>query len=113
MPSKGSSQGQTFSCADGGVIKNMGEKTVTMYPENTELSFGAKFQITDVTKALLSVAKIADQEKEITFTKTGGWIWDSKSDEYVWFPREGNTYMLHWWTKEDEPASRPFGRQEV
>ena len=33
VDTEASRQGQTFHTADGGVIKNMGEKTVTMYSE--------------------------------------------------------------------------------
>ena len=43
-----SRQGQTYHTADGGVIKNKGEKTVTMYSEDGD-QFRARYQITDVT----------------------------------------------------------------
>ena len=48
METEASRQGQTYHTADGGVIKNKGEKTVTMYPEQSR----ARYQITDVTRPL-------------------------------------------------------------
>ena len=48
MESEASRQGQTYRTADGGVIKNKGEKTVTMYSETGD-QYRARFQISNVT----------------------------------------------------------------
>ena len=52
-----SRQGQTHHAADGGVIKNKGEKTVTMYSEDGD-QFRARYQITDVTRPLNSKSRV-------------------------------------------------------
>ena len=55
-----SRQGQTYHTADGGVIKNRGEKTVTMYSEDGD-QFPARYQIADVTRPLNSISCVCDQ----------------------------------------------------
>ena len=118
-PSEGSRRNQTFSCADGGVIPNRGEKVFVMHPEHAEHPFTARFQITDVTKALFSVAKIVDQNNEVVFNRQGGYIRSLANGERTWFEREGNTYVMHWWAQEasqqqQQPQQRqaPFPRQD-
>ena len=51
IETEASRQGQTYHTADGGVIKNEGEKTVTMYSETGD-QYRAHFQTTDVTRPL-------------------------------------------------------------
>ena len=60
METEASRQGQTYHTADGGVIKNKGEKTVTMYSEDGD-QFRARYQITDVTRPLNSTSRVCDQ----------------------------------------------------
>ena len=60
-------QGQTYHTADGGVTKNKGEKTVTMYSERGE-QFRAQYQITDVTRPLNSISRVCDQRKNVMFS---------------------------------------------
>ena len=107
--SEGSRRGQTFSTADGGIIKNQGEKTAVLHPEHSQQAFRAKYQITDVTKPLNSVGKVCDQRNQVLFTSTGGYVIDEETGESTWFPREGNIYVMHSWVKEDEST---FTRQE-
>ena len=49
METETSRQGQTYHTADCGVIKNKGEKTVTMSSEDGD-QYRARYQITDVTR---------------------------------------------------------------
>ena len=51
-----SRQGQTYHTADGGVIKNKGEMTVTMYR--------ARYQITDVTRPLNSISRVCCSHRQ-------------------------------------------------
>ena len=94
METETSRQGQTYHTADGGVIKNKGEKTVTMYSEDGD-QFRAGYQITDVTRPLNSISRVCDQGNNVLFTKTGG--------RYTWFPREQGVYVLHSWVDESFP----------
>ena len=63
VKTEASRQGQAYHTADRGVIKNKGEKTVTMYSENGD-QFRARSQITDVTRPLNSVSLVCDQGNE-------------------------------------------------
>ena len=84
-------QGQTYHTADGGVIKNKGEKTVTMYSETGD-RYRARYQITDVSRPLNSVSRVCDQGNNVLFTQTGGWI---INHETGWFSTLlGNTECM-------------------
>ena len=50
VETEASRQGQTYHTADGGVIKNKGEKTVTMYSETGD-QYLARYQITYVARS--------------------------------------------------------------
>ena len=91
-----SRQGQTYRTADGRVIKNNSEKTVTMYSENGD-QYRARHQITDVTRPLNSVSRACDQGNNVLFTQTRGWIINHETDRKTWFPREDGVYVLHSW----------------
>ena len=109
-PSSGSRKGQTFCAADGGVLPNVGEKSLVIHPEHARQSFKATYQITEVTKPLMSVAKMTDNGLEVTFTKTGGYITNAATGETeVWFPREGNLYFMHQWIQEDSDDAQEHG----
>ena len=102
METESSRQGQTYHTADGGVIKNRGEKIVTMYSERCD-QFRARYQITDVTRPLNSVSRIRDQGNNVLFTQTGGWIIKHETGRYTWFPREHGVYVLRSWINESFP----------
>ena len=59
VETEASRQGQTYHAADGGVVKNQGEKTVTMYQETGD-QYRARYQVTDVTRPLNSVSRVCD-----------------------------------------------------
>ena len=99
METEASRQGQTYHTADGGVIKNKGEKIVTMYSERGD-QFRARYQITDVTRPLNSISRVCDQGNHVLFTQTGGWIINHETGRYTWFPREHGVYVLHSWINE-------------
>ena len=70
VETEASRQGQTYHTADGGVIKNEGAKTVTMYSQTGD-QYRARYQITDVTRPLNSVSRLCDQGNNVLFTQTG------------------------------------------
>ena len=72
VETEASHQGQTYQTADGGVVKNKDEKTVTMY--------------SDVTRPLNPVSRVCDQRNHVLFTQTGGWIINHQAGRYTWFP---------------------------
>ena len=101
-------QGQMYHTADGGVIKNKGEKTVTMYSEDGD-QFRARYQITAVTPPLNSISRVCDQGNNVLFTKTGGWIINHETGRYTCFPREHGVYVLHSWVNESFPRQECWG----
>ena len=117
METDSSRQGQTYHTADRGVIKNKGEKTVTMYPEIGD-QYRARYQITDVTRPLNSVSRVCDQGNNVLFTQTGGWIINHETGWYTWFALEHGVYVLHSWINESPTDKRvrwpdePFPGQE-
>ena len=117
VETEASRQGQTYHTADGGVIKNKGEKTVTMFSETGD-QCRARYQITDVTRPLNSVSRVCDQGNNVLFKQTGGWIINHETGRQTWFPREHGEYVLHSWIIESLTEKRvrwpdePFLRQE-
>ena len=81
-----SRQGQTYHTADGDVIKNTGEKTVTMHPETGD-QYRAGYQITVATRPLNSVSRVCDQGNSELFTQTGRCIINHETGRKTWFPR--------------------------
>ena len=75
VETEASRPGQIYHTAGGGVIKNKGEKTVTMYSETGD-QYRARYQITDVIRPLNSVSRVCDQGNNVLFTQTGGWVVD-------------------------------------
>ena len=66
------------------VIKNKGEKTVTMCSEDGD-QIRARYQITDVTRPLNSISRVCDQGNNVLFAKTGGSIINHETGRYTWF----------------------------
>ena len=97
-------------------MPNMGEKALVVTPEFSNKDYQMVYQITDVTKPLLSVAKMTDNNLDILFTKDGGYVINAQSGESeAWFPRQGNLYLMNQWLQEDSTdaqADQSFGRQE-
>ena len=96
VETEASRQGQTYQTADGGVIKNKGEKT--MYSETGD-QYRARYQITDVTQPLNSVSRVCDQGNNVLFKKTGGWIIDHETGRKTRFPREHEVDLLEFPTE--------------
>ena len=108
-PSAGSSMGQTYCVANGEDIPNRGQKVLDVINE-----CGAKgkitYQITDVSKPLMSVGQTCDQNCAVLFTKTGGMIFHLDTQMVTPFERKGGQYeVIHWIQKGAEQAAS-FGR---
>ena len=99
METEASRQGQTYHTADGGVIKNKGERKVTMYSKTGD-QYRARYQITDVTRPpQLSQSCHVIKEDNVLFTQTGGWIINHETGRYTCgFSREHGVYVLHSWS---------------
>ena len=85
--------GTMYTAANGDMIPNRGCKRVKVRTQEGQLRT-LNMQVTDVNRALLSVAKICDTEHTVTFTSEGGTIRNTKSGEETKFRRENNVYRL-------------------
>ena len=112
METEASRQGQTYHTADGGVIKNKGDKTVMMYSETGD-QYRARHQITDVTRPLNSFSRVCDQGNNVLFTQTGGWIINHETGRYTWFPQEHRVYVVHSWIKDSQPKNVCNGQMSL
>ena len=86
----------------------MGEKTFgACTDDGTILRLNA--QVTEVNKALLSVAKIVSVGNRVVFEKDGSYIEDTKSGEWIPLEEKNGNYILRLWVHKNQ--SRPFERQ--
>ena len=85
--------GTMYTAANGDMMPNRGCKRVKVRTQEGQLRT-MNMQVTDVNRALLSVAKICDTGHTVTFTSEGGTIRNTKSGEETKFRRENNVYRL-------------------
>ena len=85
--------GVMYTAANGDMMPNRGCKKVKVTTKEGQLRI-MNMQITDVNRALMSVAKICDTGHTVTFTTDGGVIWNLKSGEETKFRRENNVYRM-------------------
>ena len=90
--SAGSKRGQTYSSANGSVMKNEGEKEIA-FSTNDGATGKTVWQIADVTKPLRSVALICDQGHSVHFFAGGGYIENGNTKQRMRFKRQGNQYI--------------------
>ena len=64
------------------------------------------FQVAEIHKPLLSVARVADMGYECVLKKSGGYLRDEYTNELVPVRRKGSLYIMKAWVKAD-PFVRP------
>ena len=82
-----------YTAANGETMPNRGCKRVKVTTKEGQLRT-MNMQITDVNRALMSVAKICDAGHTVTFTTDGGVIRNNTSGEETKFRRENNVYRM-------------------
>ena len=82
-----------YTAANGGTMPNKGCKRVKVTTNEGQLRT-MNMQITDVNRALMSVAKICDAGHTVTFSTDGGVIRNNKTGEETKFRRENNVYRM-------------------
>ena len=98
--------GVEYEIANGGYLENLGErrcvlKTSMDQPDSAAMMMS--FQVVDVSKALLSVAKVCEQGHAVIFEKTRGAILvGGDPTKRIEFRKVGNTYELDVWVKPGE-----------
>ena len=90
---KSSEAGVVYTAANGDTMPNRGCKRVKITTGEGQLRT-MNMQVTDVNRALMSVAKICDAGHTVTFTNDGGIIRNNQSGEETKFRRENNVYRM-------------------
>ena len=85
--------GVMYTAAGGDMMPNRGCKRVKVTTKEGQLRT-MNMQITDVNRALMSVAKICDAGHTVTFNSDGGVIRNKKTGEETKFRRENNVYRM-------------------
>ena len=99
VPSLQSLAGIEYEVANSETIPNLGERRCQMaIPGSTQLR-SITFQVADVHKPLLSVAKCADLGYECRLGKNGGVLIELDTGEQIPLVREGNLYSMKVWIK--------------
>jgi hypothetical protein len=107
LESEGSRNDQHYLVADGGRIPNYGEQKVKVVTEEGHLC-GLTFQLTDVTRPILSVGKMTDNGHDVTFNKRGGTITNGATGQVTKFNKMKGNYIMTVWLK---PAPPEKGEQ--
>ena len=85
--------GVVYTAANGETMPNRGCKRVKVTTQEGQLRT-MNMQVTDVNRALMSVAKICDAGHTVTFSTDGGVIRNNASGEETRFRRENNVYRM-------------------
>ena len=85
--------GVVYVAANGNTMTNRGKKVLHVCTREGQFK-RMNMQVTDVNKALMSVAKICDAGHTVVFRRDGGLIRNDTSGEETMFRRENNVYRL-------------------
>ena len=85
--------GVVYVAANGNTMENRGKKVLHVCTQEGQPK-RMNMQVTDVSKALMSVAKICDAGHTVVFRRDGGLIRNNTSGEETRFRRENNVYRL-------------------
>lgn len=101
--------GEEYFTACGKGVPCRGEQLVSFATREGH-SCGLTFQVTDVTKPLLSVAQLAATGNVVTFDATGGQITNKVSGKSIRFRRRNGVYMLQVWVTPPSGFARQGNR---
>jgi hypothetical protein len=104
MPSESSRRNQHFIGAGGDRIKNHGEAEINLLSSESKLH--SKFQVADVTRMLLSVSQVCDNDCTVQFDKQKGWVTDKQGKVIATFPRVGGLYVAEMALKDPNAHKR-------
>ena len=113
MATEDSKRGAEFQTAGGGKLANQGSRVIPAFTGEWQ-PVDMTYAVADVVKPLNAVSQICDRGNEVTFTATGGYIWNRETNNVVEFPRERGVYVLETWVQMPLDAARASGftRQE-
>ena len=85
--------GLTYRSASGEPIRNLGQQTVE-FRDGQQRKCGMHFQLAEVDRPLISVARLVDAGNRTVFGPTGGFIAHAATGRKVQLVRGGNVYTL-------------------
>ncbi len=91
--SPGSRTGDYYTTADGGVVVNEGEKTLTLATCDGGMR-QMTFQLAAVNKALGSVSQIVSNGNRVVFEPSGSFIQNLSTGERLWLRETNGVYVL-------------------
>ena len=98
--------GTEYICADGGRIRNQGEKMVPgLSDEGARMKIN--FQVTNVEKPLIAVAKLTAAGHDVWFGPQHGTITHGNTGKQTTFIKKDGVYVLRVWAPRARPASAP------
>ena len=93
QPSPMSRAGLTYRSASGDPIRNLGQMSV-QFRDGQQRMCGMHFQLAEVDRPLISVARLVDAGNRVVFGPTGGFIAHVATGCRVQLVRDGNVYTL-------------------
>ena len=94
-----------YEVADGSLIENMGQTTF-MVVTDTGVTNQMTAQVTEVKKALLSVAKIVQAGNRVVFDSNNNYIENTTSGKRIPIEQKNGSYVMKVWIPRDQKS--PF-----
>ena len=101
----GPKKGAEYECADGGIIRNMGERRCLVSSEGSDTINRIDLQVTEVHKPLLSVGKMIDAGQRVVFDPQGSYVEDTVTGDRIMMTRRDGVYELKLWAKQYTPSA--------
>lgn len=108
QPSDASKRGVLYEVANGERIPNLGEKLFDGETHCEGIKRRIRAQVCDVSKPLLSVAKLVKAGNSVVFTPEGSYVHDPMTGEYMTLQEESGMYTLGLWVKKEAGADSGF-----
>ncbi len=105
-PSDMSSQGRSYTSADGGRIENKGQQVLHITTDEVKQGLTC-YQIGEVHRPLMAVSQTCDAGNHVLFTSDGGWIYSLVDGSTTPFQRNENIYELGMLLHVDDANGKP------
>jgi hypothetical protein len=109
-PSAGSTAGQRFIVGNGEKVHNKGQVKLRM--KSTDASgflMSSVFQVAEITRPLMSVSRVCDQDMVCIFEKTHARIVDKEGKQVARFERDGGLYTCTMKLRQPDAVASPPG----
>ena len=116
VASPGSKSGQKFVVGNGDRVANQGQVKLKMQGKDKQgLLMSSVFQVAEITRPLMSVSRICDQNMVCIFEKTHARIVTEQGETVARFDRDGGLYTCTMKLRKPDPVDNPsvFGRQDA